>query len=265
MKRLLLTAAAVLFTFAAVQAGTISLGTGDTNLDANNWSVFYLGTNGNADYENTKASQLKETFDGRDAEGSTVISQSLKKYGNDEYPVNGPWETPFETPKDVQNYYWIGAEPGGNEGNFPGYYAFVLTITEALTGDLYGVIGNIATDNHLFGIFLNGVQIGGLTDSDDGTADVPVHGESYFGSKGVNGNFELVDGKNTLVFLVGSWNTGGEISAGNQDGNPVGLYSTLEFTTDVAATPEPGTLALFGLGLAGMAFSRRRAASCARA
>lgn len=243
MKRIFLATIAILLTFATAKSDTISLGTDSGN--AGNWSVWYLGGSGTEYYNDADADTLFNTYLSNQANG---LAETLKTYSKDEWPVGSPWPNP------EKGYSWIGANDGGHTGNLSGYYAFVLTFTDTLMGQIANIVGALATDNDLFGVYLNGTLVNGAIDKSG-------NGTSFFQPVDFPDGFSLAQSNNEIVFLVGSWPMGG---TGVEKDNPVGLYSTLKFDTNVAnessiaATPEPGTLALFGIGLGGLAFGSFR-------
>lgn len=188
------------------------------------------GANSTAGQQDTNYSLTKTSGD-----GPAIGSYGYESAGAG-FPF-GPWLANSATSQ------WL--TPLANAGqtfdaNSAGIYTWTLQFD--LTGydptsAFFG--GRWATDNSGT-ILLNGSTL--LNPSTGFTA------WSSFSSTG--GNFNA--GLNTLQFVVTNWQQNG--------GNPTGLR--VEFTqSDVTAVPEPATLSLFALGLAGLGFARRRNAS----
>ena len=80
-----------------------------------------------------------------------------------------------------------------------------------------------------------------------GSVTLPAAADGYIGFSG--GGFDQVRLRATFVTTAGTFG----------DGAPNGLpIDNIELAAPAAVVPEPGTLALLGLGLAGAAISRRR-------
>jgi hypothetical protein len=133
---------------------------------------------------------------------------------------------------NTANGQWIGPQVGGNEQNdAPGLYTYTETFNlSAFTLATVVLSGDFAADNSAE-IFLNGVDTGIGTTSLSSTT--PINLSSGF-----------VQGLNTLSIVVTN-NPG-------STGNPSGLFVELSGNGSIAGIPEPGTIALLGLGLAGL-------------
>jgi len=151
------------------------------------------------------------------------------------WPDGGPW---IATGNDSR---WI--TPGADEaasfstGTYQWRLNFDLTGFDAATAEF---IGRVSADDYAQ-VFLNGNLL----------ASTP--NVSYTGWTAFAANLGFLSGINTLDFIVS-----------NHGGGPTGLR--VEFLSSnvealpPAPVPEPGTLALAGLALAGLAMRRRKSA-----
>jgi hypothetical protein len=132
---------------------------------------------------------------------------------------------------------WIGPNNDAQVDGPIGVYDFRTTFSLAgLLPTTASLTGQWAVDNEGVSILINGVL----------TVNPPPPTNFTFGTFSVNGGF--IAGVNTLDFLV------------NNDGGPIGLRVEVTGTADAAvgATPEPGSLVLFGAGFAVLYMFRRR-------
>ena len=144
------------------------------------------------------------------------------------YPI-GPWLL------DNGSSAWIA--PTTNTNGATGAYTYRTTFD--LTGLNPGTAilgGNWSTDNGGLDILINSSPTGQTT------------GSGNFGNWnpfGITTGF--IPGLNNLDFVV------------NNDGGPTGLRVEFEVATaDTTSVPEPASLALLGIGLAGLGVTRRR-------
>ena len=149
------------------------------------------------------------------------------------FPI-GPWLG------DNSSSRWIGpnndAQLNGNVGAFVYRATFDLTGLNAASALINGLW---TTDNNGLDILINGVGLGYTT----------AGGQFAAGFAAFQVTSGFVAGINTLDFVV------------NNGGGPTGLRVEMTGNADLQqAVPEPGSLALVGLAIAGLGVARRRKA-----
>lgn len=134
---------------------------------------------------------------------------------------------------------WISTVNSGATNIAPGTYTFETTFSLAgLNPDTAVLVFEVATDDQLTGVFLNGVATG-ITSSGFATLGGPFTIDSGF-----------LGGVNTLTFQVLNGGT-----AANPGGFRVNFLQAL-----ATVIPEPATASLALMGIIGLSMRRRRAA-----
>lgn len=147
----------------------------------------------------------------------------------DGWPLGSPWIS------NTNVSAWIGPvgdnQLDGPVGNYDYRTTFSLAGYDPTTASITGAW---AVDNQGIDILINGVSTGQISGGFGSTTPFSI-------------NSGFVSGLNTLDFIV--YNGGG----------PTGLLVTM--TGNAAEVPEPATLALLGMGFAGLGAIRRRKAA----
>jgi hypothetical protein len=152
--------------------------------------------------------------------------------------------TPITTPMDntgAPSTIATGDNVGGASGNVYGFYATVCYQTNAA--------GNacVASVTYTTGA-------GNWSTNPSGNSDLGGLGWNHFAL------FELANGQEVLGFEDSPWTPGSSPNGGEGIGdfNDIIIGLTGNAPLNVASTPEPGTIAIMGLGLAGLGLLGRR-------
>ena len=149
------------------------------------------------------------------------------------YPIGAPWTSNTATSQ------WIGPNSyaGGNYAATNYFYTTSFFLANDTNLDTVDITGLWATDDNAVNIFVNGLATG-----------ISVSAVNFqFNAFELNDiNSDFVYGNNTITFQVL-----------NGGGGPTGLEVN-NLSGTYAPVPEPSTMLLFGAGVAGLAFWRRK-------
>jgi hypothetical protein len=254
---------------AEVVSGTI------TTASAGGWTVGYLGTSF------TVADEV--TFDyGTKGQVAAVHWNDNKGYNTTQGGWGGTSHTPTNSTTIAPDIWagsgtWVAVPEGTFQSDYnssgvtsyvgkgdTGFYGFSYAFNVDLDGagelEWFNFGGNVNVDNKLVGVYLNGILV------DDSNVEFYTSNQGTVGAVTVplSFSFEIdpadISASNVLTFVVQSYDT-------SNGSNPVGLnlvgkydYAPYPHDDDYTptTTPEPATMLIIGLGIAGLGLARRR-------
>lgn len=227
-----------------VLGGLIAASIFATSASADQILTMRSGLDGNADNRDDAISMLIGPADLAFPNAFTAMDFASARSGSAAFLVtpNASWLSPASFSDSSAR--WISTNATGNVFGNTALFAIDFFITDAVIAAAE-IVFNVAVDNSIggggpnLGLFLNGNEL-------------PDSGRAGFAGENVVNRTDiapfLVSGLNTLYINM------------TDAGGPSGLLFSTTITTvagDEVALPEPGMIAIFGLGLIGLGLARR--------